>query len=241
GRSHHRAYAYLITPPPKAMTRDAVKRLQALEALEDLGAGFTLATHDLEIRGAGELLGEDQSGQIHEVGFTLYTQMLERAVRAIREGRQPELDRPLDHGTEIDLNLPALLPEDYLPDVHIRLIQYKRIASAASADELRELRVEMIDRFGLLPDQARNLFDITELKLEVQPLGIRKIEAGPQGGKIHFEEQPAIDPARIIHLIQTRPRQFKLDGSDKLRFFADLEVPEQRVEKVRELLQMLQY
>ncbi len=240
GRSHHRAYAYLITPPPKAMTRDAVKRLQALEALEDLGAGFTLATHDLEIRGAGELLGEDQSGQIHEVGFTLYTQMLERAVRAIREGRQPELDRPLDHGTEIDLNLPALLPEDYLPDVHIRLIQYKRIASAASADELRELRVEMIDRFGLLPEQAKNLFDITELKLDVQPLGIRKIEAGPQGGKIHFEEQPAIDPARIIHLIQTRPQQFKLDGSDKLRFFADLEDPQQRVEKVRELLRMLQ-
>ncbi|WP_456371860.1 transcription-repair coupling factor [Thiolapillus sp.] len=240
GRSHHRAYAYLITPPPRAMTRDAVKRLQALESLEDLGAGFTLATHDLEIRGAGELLGEDQSGQIHEVGFTLYTQMLERAVRAIREGRQPELDRPLDHGTEIDLNLPALLPEDYLPDVHIRLIQYKRIASAASREELRELRVEMIDRFGLLPDQAKNLFDITELKLEVQPLGIRKIEAGPQGGKIHFEEQPAIDPARIIELIQTRPQQFKLDGSDKLRFFADLEEPESRVDKIRQLLEMLE-
>ncbi|WP_457673774.1 transcription-repair coupling factor [Thiolapillus sp.] len=239
GRSHHRAYAYLITPPPRAMTRDAVKRLQALEALEDLGAGFTLATHDLEIRGAGELLGEDQSGQIHEVGFTLYTQMLERAVRAIREGRQPELDRPLDHGTEIDLGLPALLPEDYLPDVHMRLIQYKRIASAASAGELRELRVEMIDRFGLLPDQARHLFDITELKLDVQPLGIRKIEAGPQGGKIHFEEQPAIDPARIIHLIQTRPRQFKLDGSDRLRFFDDLEDTGSRVEKVRELVEML--
>jgi len=239
GRSHHRAYAYLITPPPRAMTRDAVKRLQALEALEDLGAGFTLATHDLEIRGAGELLGEDQSGQIHEVGFTLYTQMLERAVRAIREGRQPELDRPLDHGTEIDLGLPALLPEDYLPDVHMRLIQYKRIASAASAGELRELRVEMIDRFGLLPDQARHLFDITELKLDVQPLGIRKIEAGPQGGKIHFEEQPAIDPARIIHLIQTRPQQFKLDGSDRLRFFDDLEDTGSRVEKVRELVEML--
>ncbi|BAO44505.1 transcription-repair coupling factor [Thiolapillus brandeum] len=239
GRSHHRAYAYLITPPPKAMTRDAVKRLQALESLEDLGAGFTLATHDLEIRGAGELLGEDQSGQIHEVGFTLYTQMLERAVRAIREGRQPELDRPLDHGTEIDLNLPALLPEDYLPDVHIRLIQYKRIASAASREELRELRVEMIDRFGLLPEQAKNLFDITELKLDVQPLGIRKIEAGPLGGKIHFDGQPAIDPARIIHLIQTRPRQFKLDGSDKLKFFAELEEPETRVEKLRGILGML--
>jgi len=239
GRSHHRAYAYLITPPPKAMTRDAMKRLAALEALEDLGAGFTLATHDLEIRGAGELLGEDQSGQIHEVGFTLYTQMLEHAVRAIKEGKQPALDRPLDHGTEIDLGLPALLPEDYLPDVHMRLIQYKRIASAANQEELRELRVEMIDRFGLLPEQAKTLFAITELKLEVQPLGIRKIEAGPQGGKIHFEEQPAIDPARIIQLIQTRPQQFRLDGSDRLRFFADLEENETRVKKVRELVGML--
>jgi transcription-repair coupling factor (superfamily II helicase) len=239
GRSHHRAYAYLITPPPKAMTKDAVKRLDALEALEDLGAGFTLATHDLEIRGAGELLGEGQSGQIHEVGFTLYTQMLEQAVRAIKEGRQPELDRPLDHGTEIDLNLPALLPEDYLPDVHIRLIQYKRIASAADKDELRELRAEMIDRFGLLPEQTINLFDITELKLEVQPLGIRKIEAGPHGGKIHFNEQPKIDPGRIIQLIQTRPRQFKLDGSSKLRFFEDLDDRASRVEKIRQLLRLL--
>lgn len=239
GRSHHRAYAYLITPPPKSMTKDAIKRLAALEALEDLGAGFTLATHDLEIRGAGELLGEGQSGQIHEVGFTLYTQMLERAVRAIKEGKQPQLDRPLDHGAEIDLNLPALLPEDYLPDVHIRLIQYKRIASAANQEELRELRVEMIDRFGLLPDQAKNLFDVTELKLEVQPLGIRKVEAGPQGGKIHFEEQPTIDPGRIIQLIQTNPQQFKLDGSDKLRFFTDLEEPESRVEQVRQILSML--
>ncbi len=239
GRSHHRAYAYLITPPPKIMTKDAVKRLDALEALEDLGAGFTLATHDLEIRGAGELLGEGQSGQIHEVGFTLYTQMLEQAVRAIKEGRQPELDRPLDHGTEIDLNLPALLPEDYLPDVHIRLIQYKRIASAANKDELRELRVEMIDRFGLLPDQAKNLFEITELKLEAQPLGIRKIEAGPLGGKIHFNEQPAVDPGRIIQLIQTRPQQFKLDGNDKLRFFADLEDTESRVDKIRQTLHLL--
>ena len=239
GRSHHRAYAYLITPPPKAMTKDAIKRLAALEALEDLGAGFTLATHDLEIRGAGELLGEDQSGQIHEVGFTLYTQMLEHAVRAIKEGKQPALDRPLDHGTEIDLGLPALLPEDYLPDVHMRLIQYKRIASATNQEELRELQVEMIDRFGLLPEQAKNLFDITQLKLEVQPLGIRKIEAGSQGGKIHFEEQPAIDPGHIIQLIQTRPQQFRLDGSDKLRFFTSLEEPESRVDKVRELLQML--
>ena len=239
GRSHHRAYAYLITPPPKAMTTDAVKRLEALESLEDLGAGFTLATHDLEIRGAGELLGEGQSGQIHEIGFTLYSEMLERAVQAIKAGRQPELDRPLDHGTEIDLHLPALLPEDYLPDVHIRLIQYKRIASAADKEELRELKVEMIDRFGLLPQQAKNLFDITQLKLLVQPLGIRKIDGGEEGGRVHFAEDMKIDPARLIHLIQTRPRQFKLDGSDKLRFYADLEDPQHRVTGTQKVIEVL--
>jgi transcription-repair coupling factor (superfamily II helicase) len=239
GRSHHRAYAYLITPPPKAMTRAALKRLEALESLEDLGAGFTLATHDLEIRGAGELLGEGQSGQIHEIGFTLYSEMLERAVQAIKAGKQPELDRPLDHGTEIDLHLPALLPEDYLPDVHIRLIQYKRIASATDEEELRELKIEMIDRFGLLPQQAKNLFDITELKLLVQPLGIRKIDAGEEGGRIHFAENMKIDPARLIHLIQTRPRQFKLDGNDKLKFFADLEDAERRVVETRKVIEVL--
>jgi len=239
GRSHHRAYAYLITPPPKAMTADARKRLEAIESLEELGAGFTLATHDLEIRGAGELLGEEQSGQIHEIGFTLYTEMLERAVQAIRAGRQPELDRPLDHGTEVDLHIPALLPDDYLPDVHVRLIQYKRIASAASADELRDLKVEMIDRFGLLPEPARNLFDVTELKLHAQPFGIRKIEAGLSGGRILFDTTPKFDPMRLITLIQTRPDTFKLDGADKLRFFADLSDPAQRVQAVKAMLDQL--
>ena len=236
GRSHHRAYAYLIAPPPKVITADAKKRLEAIEALEDLGAGFTLATHDLEIRGAGELLGDEQSGQIHEIGFSLYTEMLERAVAAIKAGRQPELDRPLDHGTEIDLHIPALLPDDYLPDVHVRLIQYKRIASADSPEALRELKVEMIDRFGLLPDPAKNLFDVTELKLSVADLGIRKIEAGPNGGRILFEANPKIDAAKLIQLIQTRPQEFKLDGADKLRFFGEAEAPERRIELVREVV-----
>ena len=239
GRSHHRAYAYLIAPPPKAMTADAKKRLEAIEALEELGAGFTLATHDLEIRGAGELLGEEQSGEIHEIGFTLYTEMLERAVQAIRAGRQPELDRPLDHGTEIDLHIPALLPADYLPDVHMRLIQYKRIASADSPDALRELKVEMIDRFGLLPVPAQNLFDITELKLLAHPFGIRKIEAGPTGGRILFEPEPKIDPVQLINLIQTRPREFRLDGADRLKFFAELEDPATRVANVTAILASL--
>lgn len=239
GRSHHRAYAYLIAPPPKAMTADARKRLEAIESLEELGAGFTLATHDLEIRGAGELLGDEQSGQINEIGFTLYTEMLERAVRAIRAGQQPELDRPLDHGTEVDLHIPALLPHDYLPDVHIRLIQYKRIASAESADELRDLKVEMIDRFGLLPDPARNLFDVTELKLQVQPFGISRVEAGPAGGKLAFDAQPKFDPVRLIELIQKRPREFQLDGAQGLRFAADLADPATRVAGVRGVLDQL--
>ena len=233
GRSHHRAYAYLITPPAKAMTEDAKKRLEAIESLEDLGAGFTLATHDLEIRGAGELLGEEQSGQIHEIGFTLYMDLLERAVQALKAGRTPELDRPLDHGAEIDLGLPALLPDDYLPDVHTRLVTYKRIASAETPADLKDLKVEMIDRFGLLPEPTENLFAITALKLKVQPLGIRKLEAGPKGGRIVFGEQPNIDHMRLIELVQSRPKDYKLDqAAGALRFNMDMADPARRVAQV---------
>ncbi len=239
GRSHHRAYAYLITPPAKAMTTDARKRLEAIESMEDLGAGFTLATHDLEIRGAGELLGDEQSGQITEIGFSLYMDLLERAVDALKSGRTPELDRPLDHGAEIDLGLPALLPADYLPDVHARLVMYKRIASAASSNELRELQVEMIDRFGLLPESAKNLLEITELKLRVQPYGIRKIEAGPLGGRIRFEDSPEIDPGRLIRLIQSKPNEFKLDGGNTLKFFRDMVEPRQRLHQVQAVVDQL--
>ncbi|MCG7952282.1 MAG: transcription-repair coupling factor [Candidatus Thiodiazotropha endolucinida] len=239
GRSHHRAYAYLLTPPPGSMTADAKKRLEAIESLEDLGAGFTLSTHDLEIRGAGELLGEEQSGQIQEIGFSLYTELLDRAVAALKAGRQPELDRPLDHGTEIELNIPALLPEDYLPDVHSRLVLYKRIASAKDQTELRDLQVEIIDRFGLLPEATKNLFEITELKLRAHPLGIRKIEAGPKGARLLFDENPKLDPAILIGLIQSRPNTYKLDGNDKLRYFADLETPDGRVKKIHTLLDSL--
>ena len=221
GRSHHQAYAYLIVPPRNAMTADAVKRLEAIESIHDLGAGFTLATHDLEIRGAGELLGEGQSGHMQEIGFTLYMEMLDRAVQALKAGREPELDRPLDHGSEIDLGIPALLPDDYLPDVHTRLIQYKRIASAADFDELRELQVEMIDRFGLLPQQAKNLFHVTEFKLRATPLGIRKIEMGDSVGRIYFVAEPDLDPMKIIQLIQTQPKTYQMDGPDKLRVLGD--------------------
>jgi len=239
GRSHHRAYAYLMVPPRNAMTQDAIKRIEAIESLEDLGAGFTLATHDLEIRGAGELLGDEQSGQIQEIGFTLYSELLERAVAALKAGRQPELDRPLNHGPEVDLHMPALIPADYLPDVHARLILYKRIASARDQDELRELQVEMIDRFGLLPQPVKNLFAVTELKLKAAPLGIVRIDVGESGGRVIFGAQPNVDPTTIIQLIQGQPQHYKLDGSDKIRLQFDMREPAERISRIATLLNSL--
>ncbi|RMD80650.1 MAG: transcription-repair coupling factor, partial [Gammaproteobacteria bacterium] len=239
GRSHHQAYAYLLIPSRSAISADALKRLEAIESLEDLGAGFTLATHDLEIRGAGELLGEEQSGQMQEVGFTLYTQLLERAVQALKAGRQPELEAPLHQGTEVDLRLPALIPEDYLPDVHARLVMYKRIASAEDEERLRELQVEMIDRFGLLPEPVKHLFRVTAIKLQAQRLGIRRVEAGPRGGRLLFAERPQVDPAALVRLIQGEPQVYRLDGQEKLRFRMELEEPERRLEAVENLLRAL--
>ncbi len=239
GRSHHRAYAYLMVPHRKAMTDDAIKRIEAIESLEDLGAGFTLATHDLEIRGAGELLGDEQSGQIQEIGFTLYTELLERAVEALKAGRQPELDRPLNHGPEVDLHMPALIPGDYLPDVHGRLILYKRIASAADGEELRELQVEMIDRFGLLPEPVKNLFGVTTLKLKAVPLGIARIDVGEHSGRLNFGAEPNVDPATIIQLIQGEPQHYNLDGSDRIRFQFDMAAPDARLGRVSALLDSL--
>ncbi|NOX44020.1 MAG: transcription-repair coupling factor [Gammaproteobacteria bacterium] len=236
GRSHHQAYAYLITPAKKLMTPDAVKRLEAIESIHDLGTGFTLATHDLEIRGAGELLGDEQSGHMQEIGFSLYSELLERAVSALKAGREPELDRPLDHGTEVDLSIPALIPEGYLADVHGRLIMYKRIAGAANHEELKEIQVEMIDRFGLLPDATKNLFRITELKLKSTPLGIRKIEVATGGGRFIFNEQPNFDPMVIIEMVQKEPGIYKLDGNNKLRIIKELADNEMRFKMVDQLL-----
>ncbi|MFK8068455.1 MAG: transcription-repair coupling factor [Gammaproteobacteria bacterium] len=236
GRSHHRAYAYLVVPDVKRMTDVARKRLEAIESLEDLGVGFTIATHDLEIRGAGEILGDDQSGHIQEIGFGMYTDMLERAVKALKEGRQPELDRPLDHGTEIDIHTPALIPEDYLPDVHTRLIMYKRIASAKDEQELNELREEVIDRFGLMPEQALNLFALTQLKIKATPLGIKKIDFGASGGRFIFNDQPNIDPGLIIRLIQTEPYNYKLENT-KLRIIKDMPEPAKRFDEINSLLE----
>ena len=223
GRSHHRAFAYLMAPPKAALTPDAAKRLEAIESLEDLGAGFTLATHDLEIRGAGELLGEEQSGQIQEVGFSLYMELLERAVEALRSGKEPELEQPLHTGPEIDLHLPALLPEDYVPDVHLRLRLYKRIASVSDAERLSDLRAEMVDRFGPLPPPAESLFRITALKLRAAPLGITRLEVGPTAGLVQFAEDHRVDPARVIALVQGQPDRYRLEGSHRLRFRKDSE------------------
>ncbi|HRQ66619.1 MAG TPA: transcription-repair coupling factor [Xanthomonadaceae bacterium] len=218
GRSHHRAYAYLVVPDRRSMTADAAKRIEAIASLEELGAGFTLATHDLEIRGAGELLGEEQSGQIQEIGFSLYTELIERAVRALKSGKVADFDL-LGGGErcEVELHLPALIPDDYLPDVHTRLVLYKRIASARDETALRELQVEMIDRFGLLPDPVKHLFAVARIKQRASTLGIRKLELGESAGRILFHAQPTIDPARVIRLLQAHPRMYAMDGPDKLR------------------------
>ncbi|HQY55376.1 MAG TPA: transcription-repair coupling factor, partial [Dokdonella sp.] len=236
GRSHHRAYAFLIVPDARSITVDAEKRLEALASLEDLGAGFTLATHDLEIRGAGELLGEEQSGQIEEVGFSMYRDMLDRAVRALKSGKVPDFDLTSEHEAEIALHVAALIPDDYLADVNARLTLYKRISSAADEDALRDLQVEMVDRFGLLPDQVKNLFALTELKLLATPLGIRKLELGANGGRVLFNAKPSIDPLTVIRMIQTLPKVYALDGQDKLKIKLQLEGTSERMRVAREII-----
>lgn len=218
GRSHHQAYAYLLTPPPKSITADARKRLEAISEAQDLGAGFMLATHDLEIRGAGELLGEEQSGQIESIGFTLYMQLLDEAVKAIREGRTPNADLPLSHGTEMNLRIPALIPDDYLPDVHNRLMLYKRIASVKDDAALRELQVEMIDRFGLLPDPAKNLMRQGSLRIRAEALGIVKVDAGREWVKLEFGSSTPVDPLKMVKKVQQAPDQYRLEGANSFGF-----------------------
>jgi transcription-repair coupling factor (superfamily II helicase) len=221
GRSHHQAYCYLMIPSKKALTKDAEKRLDAIRMHEDLGSGFTLATHDMEIRGAGEFLGEEQSGQMQAIGFDLYMEMLEKAVNALKAGKKIDFETPLHHPIEIDLGMPAIIPENYLPDVHARLILYKRISSAKDSEALEDLRVEMIDRFGLLPEQTKNLFEIAELKLKAAKLGIVKIKGANEGCIIEFNEKPNVDPSKIINLIQTQSKKYQLAGKNKLKIKFD--------------------
>ena len=239
GRSHHRAFAYLVAPPKAAMTADAVKRLEAIDSLEDLGSGFTLATHDLEIRGAGELLGDTQSGQIQEIGFSLYTELLGRAVDSLRDGREPDLDGPLDTGVDINLHVPALLPDDYVPDVHLRLILYKRISGCDSPENLRELQVELIDRFGLLPSAAKNLLRLASIKQRAATLGIEKIDAAESGGYIVFGERSKVDPVELIDLVQNDGQTYKLQGSHRLQFRLDLSNLDTRFKSIEKILEKL--
>lgn len=239
GRSHHQAYAYLLTPPPKMMTKDAERRLDALENLDNLGAGFILATHDLEIRGAGELLGNEQSGQIESIGFSLYMELLDAAVKALKEGREPSLEELTQQQADIELCVPALLPDDYLGDVNMRLSFYKRIAAAESKSELDELKVELIDRFGLLPDATKNLLQIAELRLLVEPLKVVRIDAGTQGGFIEFSPKAQVNPDKFIQLIQKEPIVYRFDGPLKFKFMKDLSDNKVRLEFVVDLLKAI--
>jgi transcription-repair coupling factor (superfamily II helicase) len=239
GRSHHRAYAYLIAPPRPTLPLDAAKRLEAIESMEELGAGFVLATHDLEIRGAGELLGEQQSGQMTEIGLSLYLDMLEQAVTALKSGREPALDQPLAAATEVELRLPAFLPDAYIADVHVRLSLYKRIAAADGDAVLDDLMAELYDRFGPLPPAAHSLLRIARLKLIARALGVRRLDLGPQGGTVLFEERSGVDPATLVRMIQRGTREFRLEGPRKLRVSRPLPAESARFEFAAELLRRL--
>lgn len=240
GRSHHRAYAYLVAPPKAELTADAIKRLEAIDSLEDLGSGFTLATHDLEIRGAGELLGDTQSGQIQEIGFSLYTELLGRAVESLKKGKEEDLNVGLNAGVEINLRAAAMFPEDYIPDVHLRLMLYKRVSSATSHAELRELQVELIDRFGLLPDAAKNLMRTAGIKLDAKRLGIEKIDAAEIGGYVIFGSQTNIDPIRLVNIVQNNHGAYRMQGAHRLKFKVEMSEPETRFATIEELLAALQ-
>ena len=216
GRSHHQAYAYLLVDSMDGLSGQAKKRLEAIQAMEQLGSGFYLAMHDLEIRGAGEVLGESQSGEMQEIGFSLYADMLNTAVTSLREGREPDMIHPLGVTTEINLHTPALLPDDYCGDIHQRLVLYKRLANCNTTEELDDMHQELIDRFGLLPPPAHVLLDCHRLRISAKPLGIIKVDASSEAIQIQFLPNPPIDPMKIITLIQTR-RPYKLSGPDKLR------------------------
>lgn len=237
GRSYHQAYAYLLAPPVKLLTSDAKKRLEAIASLEDLGAGFALATHDLEIRGAGELLGEEQSGQITTIGFTLYMELLEEAVTALKKGKMPSLDTLLqDNQVEIELRMPALIPEDFIPDVNIRLSFYKRIASALNERELQELKVEMIDRYGILPTPLKAFFDIANFKQLAKRLGITRIELSDKGGFIEFSSDQIVSADYLITLIQKNPEIYRLENQNRMKLLGSYSSQQARLLFLRKLL-----
>jgi transcription-repair coupling factor (superfamily II helicase) len=238
GRSHHQAYAYLMVPDTESLTRQASQRLEAIQQMEELGSGFYLAMHDLEIRGAGEVLGENQSGNMLEVGFQLYNEMLSEAVRSLKAGREPDLLAPLSVTTDINLHAPALLPDNYCGDVHLRLSFYKRLATAKTSEQIDALLEEIVDRFGKLPPQAQTLIDVHRLRVLARPYGVVKVDAAPGVIHITFKSNPPVDPMRIIELVQ-KNRHIKLAGNEKLRIERDLKDPKERAQMVRDVLRSL--
>ncbi|MGF6525693.1 transcription-repair coupling factor [Variovorax sp. PvP013] len=238
GRSHHQAYAYLMVPDIEGLTKHASQRLEAIQQMEELGSGFYLAMHDLEIRGTGEVLGENQSGNMMEIGFQLYNEMLGEAVRALKAGQEPDLLAPLSVTTEINLHAPALLPDDYCGDVHLRLSFYKKLATAKTSDQIDHLLEEIVDRFGKLPPQAQTLIDVHRLRVLARPYGVVKVDAAPGVINITFRKDPPIDSMAIIHLIQ-KNRHIKLAGNEKLRIERELKEPKDRAQMVRDVLRSL--
>ncbi|MFN4352387.1 MAG: transcription-repair coupling factor [Hylemonella sp.] len=238
GRSHHQAYAYLMVPDKESLTKQASQRLDAIQAMEELGSGFYLAMHDLEIRGAGEVLGENQSGNMLEVGFQLYNEMLSEAVRCLREGKEPDLLSPMSVTTDINLHAPALLPDDYCGDVHMRLSFYKKLATAKKTEQIDALMEEIVDRFGKLPPQAQTLIDVHRLRVISQPYGVVKVDAAPHLINITFRKDAPVDPAKVIELVQ-KNRHIKLAGNEKLRIERELPDPKARAHMVRDVLRAL--
>jgi len=239
GRSHHQAYAYLLTPDQRNITKDAKKRLEAIGNLEDLGSGFILATHDLEIRGAGELLGDEQSGHMQTIGFSLYMELLDKAVNALKSGQELSLQPDQEGQTEINLGESSLLPDDYIADVAIRLSLYKRIANAANQEQLKQLQIELIDRFGLLPEPAKTLFSATELKLHLTQFGITKLEADSQSIRLEFSSEPQINANKLIELIQTQPEKYRLNKGTQLKITSPNKDIEERKMQIESLIGIL--
>jgi transcription-repair coupling factor (superfamily II helicase) len=238
GRSHHQAYAYLLTPPEEALSKNAAKRLEAIQMMEELGSGFYLAMHDLEIRGAGEILGESQSGEIQEVGFSLYARMLERAVRKLKAGKAPEMD-DFEVSTEVNLHVPALLPASYCSDVHERLSLYKRLADAETREQLDVMREELVDRFGELPEPARALLESHQVRIAARPLGVARIDATHESVQLQFVKNPPIDGAKVIDFIRRKGRAARLTGPDKLRVDVKLPAWQERAQAVQDILKTL--
>ena len=241
GRSHHQAYAYLLVPDVEGLTKQAAQRLEAIQNMEELGSGFYLAMHDLEIRGAGEVLGDNQSGNMMEVGFQLYNEMLGEAVRSLKAGKEPDLLSPLGmfgSNTDINLHAPALLPDAYCGDVHVRLSLYKRLATTDSLDKIETMLEEIVDRFGKPPAQGQTLIDVHRLRVLSQPYGVVKVDAAPTVINITFKANPPVDPMAIIGLIQ-KNKHIKLAGNEKLRIERELPEPKDRAQMVRDVLRSL--